>query len=539
MSLTHCSRTSGALVLVEAKLGVHLKGQEEGGRHRGGCIHTRKLSDAASPEQTHREAAGYRARECDGAKVRRGMGLGTSERIGPFIKKPPESVHDALGELDARQFLLVGRPGPTCFVIQEGTRGESSSPHGAIDGTAMHHRINEDDDELPHVQENNNNNNNNINNTICPVISKPRKFKVFIGNRQSCSCGGGLRASSTSTSAAAAAASGKSSSVCVHLLFVLHRVLGVPRTNSIVWQLSLTERELDEALRCELHRIEHRRPSIASTSGGASRCGKHVNGNSVPAGEVAPRNLAESGPCPICYEDVAQCASASLVHCRFGCGNWIHGRCMQQWVRHQSESQRELSCPMCRHPWGDFDWTPPKGMRASAAVIARHREKGIHYGVTCSSCKLAPISGPRLRCRICSSYNLCRNCYDRGEHAHHPFVSREEQHGDEIPAERDPAAASLCDQEVAGRRGSSVHGGTSSTSRSAARNISARGAARAASPPPAMPNAPPRATSRTKAAVNGAKASLSASGKRRTGGGGSHVPDVSGLVAVGTSLTSS
>ena len=36
MSLTHCSRTSGALVLVEAKLGVHLKGQEEG--RKGGVI---------------------------------------------------------------------------------------------------------------------------------------------------------------------------------------------------------------------------------------------------------------------------------------------------------------------------------------------------------------------------------------------------------------------------------------------------------------------------------------------------------------------
>lgn len=76
------------------------------------------------------------------------------------------------------------------------------------------------------------------------------------------------------------------------------KVLRVPASNPLVWQLSLIDRELDEVLRCE--------PSM-----------KHAplrsrNANNVAASKKAAvkkkddnrRELEPDEPCPICYDDM-------------------------------------------------------------------------------------------------------------------------------------------------------------------------------------------------------------------------------------------
>jgi hypothetical protein len=58
--------------------------------------------------------------------------------------------------------------------------------------------------------------------------SLDKKYKVCIGSRQMCSCADG--------------------ELCVHLLFVMLRVLGVPQANAVLWQHSLTDNELAAVL---------------------------------------------------------------------------------------------------------------------------------------------------------------------------------------------------------------------------------------------------------------------------------------------------
>lgn len=41
-----------------------------------------------------------------------------------------------------------------------------------------------------------------------------------------------------------------------------------------------------------------------------------------------------------------------------------------------------------------------------------------HPGSTCSGCGAAPIEGPRFRCPVCPSYDLCGNCYPQKNQLH-------------------------------------------------------------------------------------------------------------------------
>ena len=60
--------------------------------------------------------------------------------------------------------------------------------------------------------------------------ASPRRFKVTIGETHSCSCRSG-------------------NELCIHILFVLMRVFRMPAANPLIWQLSLTEREIAELMR--------------------------------------------------------------------------------------------------------------------------------------------------------------------------------------------------------------------------------------------------------------------------------------------------
>ena len=179
------------------------------------------------------------------------MGLGTSDRLGPFLKRPSQATIDNLKELQDRTFFLVGRPGPTCFTVQE----ENQLTHTDLDQAsssemdAINSIINDTEEKDIEVElerlllEQNKDNISRNMNSLSKQSQRSKKHKVIIGHRQYCSCGGGISHNHKSASA--------HNDMCAHLLFVLHRVLGVPQTNPILWQVSLTERELDEALRCE------------------------------------------------------------------------------------------------------------------------------------------------------------------------------------------------------------------------------------------------------------------------------------------------
>ena len=208
--------------------------------------------------------------------------------------------------------------------------------------------------------------------------------KVCIGNRPTCTCGGGPRVGGAA--AAAGGASGGAKELCIHVLFVMVKVLRVPPSNPLVWQLCLTDRELDEVLRCSA--IPE--PTAAENSqarGGRGAVQGAGGGSKTEAGAVKRRALDDEEPCPVCYEDMTGVDLDALVWCKRGCGRNIHGKCMSKWADHQVHAlSKELTCPLCRGDWGPFLWRPPPPKRAKAEAKAS-RDAMVHYGTKCSGCR--------------------------------------------------------------------------------------------------------------------------------------------------------
>lgn len=156
-----------------------------------------------------------------------------------------------------------------------------------------------------------------------------REFRVSIGETHSCSCraGGG-------------------SELCEHVIFVLVRVFRMPVENPLVWQLSLTEREIGELMRGRV-RLHTRAPSRDGGSGGGG-----------PRAEEAPRasrkEVVDGDVCPICYDELGD--GATLTFCREGCGSNVHTKCMKLWADNRIKAGEDVTCPMCRGAWGVPDW---------------------------------------------------------------------------------------------------------------------------------------------------------------------------------------
>ncbi|KAL6750982.1 hypothetical protein V8C86DRAFT_2793293 [Haematococcus lacustris] len=245
-----------------------------------------------------------------------------SERLYPWRSRPPQVVVEMLQAMPNTVLYLVARTGPTSFVVRE-------------DWSDV-------------------------------------KRKVLIGARPSCSCalpGGPTPAE-----------------LCLHLLFVLVKVLRVPASNPLVWQLSLTDRELEEVLRCGLlpDRPAHDERPVGRSKTTGSQAG------STP-GQVKRKELDEEEPCPICYEDMAGLAPEFMVWCRYGCGSNVHGKCMNIWAEHQTKALgKELSCPLCRAAWGEFSWrAPPPPRKKLDAARKQLLQACVHLGTRCAACKKA------------------------------------------------------------------------------------------------------------------------------------------------------
>ncbi|XP_015113813.1 E3 ubiquitin-protein ligase HERC2 [Diachasma alloeum] len=53
----------------------------------------------------------------------------------------------------------------------------------------------------------------------------------------------------------------------------------------------------------------------------------------------------------------------------------------------------------------------PQQSNWTGCMSEMERVPSCHHAVTCNSCHLSPISGARLKCKICENYNLCENCF--------------------------------------------------------------------------------------------------------------------------------
>eukprot|EP01136_Pigoraptor_vietnamica_P039318 Opistho-1_new@9939 len=148
---------------------------------------------------------------------------------------------------------------------------------------------------------------------------------------------------------------------CVHLLFVMLRVLMVPRTSPTLWAKPLKDFETEQLLRAFQ---EHRSAIIypqrtqrmvrAGGSAGQPRTVEEVmsasNGASAEDGEweFAPK-ADDDVPCAICLLEMVD--EESLTFCRKGCGNRFHQHCMRIWTEERTSKGKKACCPLCRCEW--------------------------------------------------------------------------------------------------------------------------------------------------------------------------------------------
>ena len=297
-------------------------------------------------------------------------------------------------------------------------------------------------------------------------------------------------------------------SVCAHIAFVMTRVLRVPRSNPLAWQLSLVDRELDETLRCELASGRARTRGRTGDDARASRSLTALSREDEDEDEKknhrrrrdsrGRRDLGPDEPCPICYEPMddvdddptsaRDAANRTVVWCRgerrpkkteeerrppadanepssslaskpprrAGCGRGVHARCLAMFRDHglSADPPRALTCPLCRCPWGELTWRPPppRGARASGDPAARRDAEARPPDPFRRLVSRVPrVAGGRLAVPVRGVRRVrpVRRVSRLGRPAAHPFVAVETPGGVETDASEAPAAAAAAAAEAA------------------------------------------------------------------------------------------
>ncbi|DBA80680.1 TPA: hypothetical protein ACH3X1_007921 [Trebouxia sp. C0004] len=130
-------------------------------------------------------------------------------------------------------------------------------------------------------------------------------------------------------------------------------------------------------------------------------------------------------------------SAPELVWCQKGCGHNVHARCLNVWAKHQTTLKQELTCPMCRTPWGPFCWRPP------AALQRAHHKHAAHHGSHCKGCEQGPVVGSLYTCMTCARLQLCSGCFEAGKHPQHSFSCCAHPGAPDQPAQRDLQAQLL------------------------------------------------------------------------------------------------
>ncbi|EEY61543.1 uncharacterized protein PITG_01859 [Phytophthora infestans T30-4] len=232
-----------------------------------------------------------------------------------------------------------------------------------------------------------------------------KKYKVLIGSIQTCSCG--------------------TADICIHILFVMLKVLRVPPTTPIVWQKSLLDSEIETLLRGgyrEKSRSE-RKPYTKKR--------KEIVASKEPDDvDVDRHELVEGEVCAICQEDMDD--NQPLTFCRTGCGNNFHIECMKVFGESRRQSKENIICPLCRQDWGGEALTALR-----KAIEAANRAPNVHKGASCRKCKTKPIRCERYRCVQCKNVDLCARCFKSNVHLNHAFVMKPNVPDPWVPALRE------------------------------------------------------------------------------------------------------
>jgi hypothetical protein len=139
-------------------------------------------------------------------------------------------------------------------------------------------------------------------------------FVVSVGFSQRCNC--------------------PSRDICVHIIYVMMRVFGVPHDSDLLWHGHLTVHQLSSLLdgRVAGLRVRERVPAPCA-----------------PNRERVHRlQITSDDHCPICYDRLVDGDPSRIAWCSFGCGGNFHLECVQAWIDSQAADGAAGSCPFCR-----------------------------------------------------------------------------------------------------------------------------------------------------------------------------------------------
>ncbi len=226
-------------------------------------------------------------------------------------------------------------------------------------------------------------------------------IKIFIGE-QMCSCGGG-------------AARGR---LCVHILFVMLKVLRLKPENPLSWQFSLTDSELQQVLSSEIgtcidkkQENETRRAYLRKGQGRATSDKSSVLQS---AKKAQRKDLCDDHICGICQEDmtIEEFENKSLCFCETQCGSNFHKKCLRMYADFNRSQKRhqQLSCPICRGHWIKI----PEAPKRRKAIM---KLKPVKCSGKCNTF----MQGYLYRCASCHdrpAFNLCHPCFENGRFSH-------------------------------------------------------------------------------------------------------------------------
>ncbi|XP_014258411.1 E3 ubiquitin-protein ligase Zswim2-like isoform X2 [Cimex lectularius] len=204
-------------------------------------------------------------------------------------------------------------------------------------------------------------------------------FRVCLGQSHSCTC----------------PCFRMTKDLCVHIVWVLTKKLAIRPSNPICYQLGMTERELEECLYPKKLTNPKRMPVR--------------NPSNKP---VRKRIVDKDDPCPICLEPFVAKRSP-IVYCTYGCGQGMHGHCMEVVARHQDDP-RNLTCPMCR---GHFSSLPELrlSMRRTRPPKLAALPKHETYCTYCEN----QVFGSLYKCLRCPQIRACAQCVNSVRYSMH------------------------------------------------------------------------------------------------------------------------
>ena len=274
-----------------------------------------------------------------------------------YIQYAPVAWKEDVANLKNQKHFLVERPSPTIFIVIDGGKA-------------------------------------------CAVkripIGEGRGFanKVCIGNPQSCSC---FKTRKNT----------KSDKLCVHIMFVMLKVLRLEEYDSLAWQTALTESEITRLLTEERNRIGDIKVRLNHDT-------------------MFGKSLVDSKFCPICHNKFKKATQESnQVECIVQCGRWFHEECVLAYSNHMKAERRSIVCPVCKQKWSlansdNGSVAICHAARRASSICSNSSQVSRMPEVKCCECsfvlrgvfyrRVRPyegVSGKEL-------YDLCRKCFAIG-----------------------------------------------------------------------------------------------------------------------------